>query len=122
MVVLQCNNQHTARSRDALYKYRGIVMREYAKGFYKSKAWKDCRAAYAKSRGGLCEICLSEGRYTPGVIVHHKRHINPDNITDLTVILDWNNLQLLCRDCHAKQHSSKEGQRYSIDEAGRVII
>ena len=111
-----------ARNRGALYKYHGFIMRDFAKGFYKSKAWKDCRAAYAKSVGGLCEVCLAEGRYVAGEIVHHKTHINPDNISDVRVILDWNNLQLVCRDCHARLHSNKEGQRYKIDEMGRVIL
>lgn len=101
---------------------RGHTMKEYAKGFYKSKAWKECRAAYAKSVGGLCEICLERGLYRPGEIVHHKRHISPDNITDPRVILDWDNLQLVCRDCHAAIHAGKEGARYRVDELGRVMI
>ena len=95
-------------------------MKEYAKTFYKSQAWKNCRAAYAKSVGGLCEICLAAGIYKPGDIVHHRIHITPENITNPDVILDWNNLQLVCRDCHAKVHDGKE-RRYKIDELGRVV-
>lgn len=94
------------------------TMKEYAKGFYKSQAWKQCREAYAKSRRGLCEVCLSRGIYRAGVIVHHRTHIDPDNITDPRVILDWDNLQLVCRDCHAEQH--KPARRYRVDELGRV--
>lgn len=97
-------------------------MKEYAKGFYKSKAWKDCRAAYAKSVGGLCEVCLKAGIYRAGEIVHHKEHINPDNINDPRIILDWNNLQLVCRDCHAELHPKHRGRRYKLDELGRVIV
>lgn len=97
-------------------------MKEYAKGFYKSKAWKDCRAAYAKSVGGLCEVCLKDGIYRAGEIVHHKEHINPDNINDPRIILDWNNLQLVCRDCHAELHPKHRGRRYKLDELGRVIV
>lgn len=95
-------------------------MQEYAKTFYSSKAWKECRAAYAKSKRNLCERCLKEGRYTPGVIVHHKVYISPENITDPTVTLNWENLELVCRDCHAKEHDKKQ-RRYRIDEMGRVI-
>ncbi len=94
-------------------------MQDFAKGFYKSQAWKDCRAAYVKSVGGLCEICLSKGLYRPGVIVHHIVHITPDNIKDPDVVLNWNNLQLVCRDCHALVH--KPGKRYKVDELGRVV-
>lgn len=103
-------------------------MKEYARAFYHSAAWKKCRAAYAKSARGLCEVCLQRGLFTPGVIVHHKEHINPDNITDTRVLLDWNNLQLVCRDCHADIHKDsygpkkRENRRYIIAEDGRVII
>lgn len=98
------------------------MARDFAKGFYKSKAWKECRAAYFKAARGLCERCLSKGVYKPGEIVHHKEHISPENIHDPKVLLDWNNLQLVCRDCHAELHSTKEGGRYRLDELGRVIL
>ena len=97
-------------------------MREFAKGFYKSQAWKKCREAYAKSRRGLCEQCLERGLYRPGEIVHHKVHVEPDTISDPRVLLDWGNLQLVCRECHAELHGAKEGQRYRLDEMGRVIV
>ena len=83
-------------------------MKEFAEKFYKSKAWARCRAAYAKSRGNLCEVCLSKGIIKPGVIVHHKVHIDPDTINDPNVTLSFDNLQLLCRDCHAQVHDKKQ--------------
>lgn len=102
-------------------------MKEYAAKFYSSKAWQDCRRAYAKSVRGLCERCLANGIYKAGEIVHHKEHINPANITDPNIILDWNNLELLCRECHTDEHSAeihKSGlkKRYKLDELGRVIF
>ena len=97
-------------------------MREFAREFYSSTAWKKCREAYKKSKGYLCEICLSKGKYTPGEIVHHKRHIEPDTITDPEVLLDWNNLQLVCRECHAKEHEYKTKKRYRIGKDGKVTI
>lgn len=96
-------------------------MKEYAKTFYSSKAWKDTRKAYTNYRRGLCEICLAKGVYKPGEIVHHKVHISPQNITDPTVTLNWDNLQLVCRDCHAKIHDSRK-RRYKLDDLGRVIF
>ena len=47
-------------------------MKDYAKSFYKSKAWQHCRDAYAKSQAGLCERCLKEGKIVPGEIVHYS--------------------------------------------------
>ena len=94
-------------------------MKDYAKVLYKSKAWQDCRNAYARSKGGLCEICLAKGVYSPGEIVHHKIHIDQTNVYDPTVTLNFENLQLLCRKCHGQQHNPK---RFSVDEFGRVKI
>ena len=88
--------------------------------FYYTPAWKSCRKAYAKSKGGLCERCLSRGIYKAGEIVHHKLPLTPDTIKDPNIALNWNNLQLLCRDCHAAVH--KPGKRYKVDDLGRVII
>lgn len=95
------------------------MSKKYARAFYSSDAWEKTREAYRKSVGGLCEVCLAEGIYTPGVIVHHKTHLSPANITDPAVALSWDNLQLVCRDCHARIHAQKS-RRYRVDELGRV--
>lgn len=95
-------------------------MKEYAKAFYKSQAWKKTQAAYKKSVGGLCERCKARGLIEPGVIVHHKTYLTEERITDPSITLDWNNLELLCRNCHAAEHSGCE-HRYKVDELGRVL-
>ena len=95
-------------------------MKEYAAAFYKSQAWKHTRAAYTKAKGGLCERCLAKGKYTAGEIVHHKVPITPANINDTSVTLDWNNLELVCRECHAEAHGARS-HRYTVDEYGRVV-
>ena len=87
--------------------------------FYKTESWKACREAYAKSVGGLCERCLKEGKVVPGEIVHHKKHLDPDNVNDATVSLAWDNLELLCRECHGMEHR-KIKKRYKVDALGRV--
>ena len=95
-------------------------MKEFAESFYKSKAWQRCRADYVKRVGGLCEECLKQGRYSAGVIVHHKIHVTPETITQPEILLSFDNLELLCRDCHAAVHDTRQ-RRYKIDELGRVI-
>ena len=89
--------------------------------FYTTIAWRKCKNAYKKSVGGLCERCLDKGMYVPGEIVHHKVHLNPNNITDPTVALNWNNLELLCRVCHADEHQRLK-KRYKISPDGKVLI
>lgn len=96
-----------------------FIMKEFAKGFYCSAAWLECRRAFISSKRGLCERCLEKGIYNAGVIVHHKIHLTPLNITDPKVALNWDNLQLLCRDCHAAVHAREK--RYRFDEYGRCL-
>lgn len=104
-------------------------MKEWAESFYNSMAWKECRTAYRKKRGGLCERCLKKGVFSAGEIVHHKIKLTPQNVTDPTVTLNTDNLELLCRECHAEVHEQKrtgwrknwrKPRRYSIGEDGRV--
>lgn len=94
-------------------------MREFARRFYKSSAWKKTRAAYASSVGGLCERCARNGLIVPGVIVHHKIYLTPENINDPAVSLNWANLELVCADCHNEEHEGRP-KRYTVDELGRV--
>lgn len=96
-------------------------MQEWAKRFYKSKQWQKCRAGYIKSVGGLCERCRARGLIVPGEIVHHKVHLNPQNILEPGITMAWDNLEYLCRDCHAKVHGEKD-KRFFVNESGEVEI
>ena len=97
------------------------MARDFAKDFYNSPAWKECRAAYRKQVGGLCEQCLKRGIYTAGVIVHHKVHLTPETIQLPEIALNFNNLELLCRDCHAQEHLRVQ-KRWKVDDLGRVRV
>lgn len=96
-------------------------MSEFNHDFYTTFEWKRCREAYAKSVGGLCERCLKKGLVVPGEIVHHKVHLTPANIMDPHVTLNWNNLEMLCRACHAEEHQRLK-KRYKITPDGKVLI
>ena len=50
--------------------------------------------------------------------MHHKIPLTPENVTDPEITLNWDNLMLLCRECHAAVH--KPQKRYTVDELGRV--
>lgn len=97
------------------------AMKPYAESLYNTKAWQHCRDSYRRSVGGLCERCRKRGLIVPGEIVHHKIYIAPENINDPAITLNPDNLELLCRDCHAEEHMKRQ-KRYKIDELGRVII
>lgn len=99
------------------------MAREFAKKFYSSRDWQDCRNEYAKKQRYLCEDCLARGIYKPGVIVHHMVEVTPVNIYNPEITLNHKNLRLLCRDCHAEIHKRQaKGRRYLIGTGGEVII
>ncbi len=78
------------------------MAKEWAKAFYNSKHWQQCRDSYISQRimidGGVCEICGSN----QGYIVHHKTMLTKSNINNLDISLKHNNLQYVCKDCHDK--------------------
>lgn len=97
------------------------MAKEYAKSFYKSDKWLQCKKSFIAERraidGGLCQRCRK--RY--GYIVHHRQHITPENITDPMVTLSHTNLEYLCQECHNKEHFGDAGLRYMIGEDGQPI-
>lgn len=101
------------------------MAREFAEDFYRSKAWRSTREAYFESVHGLCERCLARGVVRAGEIVHHREHLSPQNISDPSVTLSFDNLELLCRDCHASEHPEIYGgrfeQRVAFDENGNLV-
>lgn len=91
-------------------------MKEYAKQFYLSAAWRRTRDAYFRYRCGICERCGAAGD-----IVHHKVRITPANIGDPHVTLNFDNLELLCQDCHNKEHFLTRRARYRIGADGVIL-
>lgn len=98
---------------------------QFANGFYGSEAWKQCRKAYAKSKGLMCERCLQKGLVvTRELQVHHRTELTPENITNPDITLNWDNLELLCKTCHDEAHAQRDGRgsrRWQVDEQGRVL-
>ena len=94
-------------------------MRDFARDFYHSTAWKRCRETYLNKRHGLCEECLKRGLYVPADTVHHIIHLSPENIGDPNITLGDGNLYAVCRDCHAKIHAKRK--RYRVDAMGKVV-
>ena len=94
--------------------------------FYKSWIWRRCRKAFAESKGNLCERCMKRGIINPGekdrpLEVHHKVPLTADNVQDPEVSLAWDNLELLCKDCHDAERARRE-KRWKISPDGRVIL
>lgn len=99
------------------------MAQDFAKRFYKSKAWQQCRRAYIFKVHGLCERCLSKGIYTPGVIVHHKVLLTASNINDPSVSLNHDHLLYVCLECHNREHMGDGATREDVmfDSNGDVV-
>lgn len=93
-------------------------MRAFARAFYESPAWRRTREYIFKRDAGLCVKCGA-----PGVIVHHVQPLTPENIDDPNVSLNEDNLQTLCRACHAIAHGSMPplADGLAFDADGNII-
>lgn len=99
-------------------------MKEFAKEFYKGKAWKACRSSYINKRlmidGGMCERC---GKRI-GYIVHHKILLNNQNIKDPDISLNHCNLEYVCKECHDNIHYDQihmKNAYVNFGKDGRII-
>lgn len=98
------------------------MAKPFARRFYSSKAWQTCRNEYAKQAHYLCEDCLAKGIYKPGEIVHHIIEIDPVTIDQPEVALNFDNLRLVCRECHAQHHKIKnKNKRYTVGPDGKIF-
>lgn len=83
--------------------------------FYKSEAWKLAREIKIRSVNGRCERCSGIGQE-----VHHRNRLTVENVDDSAISLNPENLELLCLECHNKEHKrfSKDIQ---FDDEGNLI-
>lgn len=93
-------------------------MREFAKAFYLSREWRRARACIFARDAGLCVHCGALGE-----IVHHKEPLTPANISNPAIALGEENLELLCRDCHALAHAGSlpADSGLAFDEEGNIV-
>ena len=96
------------------------MVKPWAKKFYNSKAWKDCRKLKILQVHGLCERCGAAG-----YIVHHTVYLTPHNINDPWISLNPALLEYVCLDCHNKEHIgtsepiTAQGTAFDVD--GNII-
>ena len=83
--------------------------------FYKSSAWKAARQIKFQDKNGKCERC-----HRVGEEVHHKIRLTPANVIDPLVSVNQNNLELLCKDCHNKEHGRFTKEK-EFDDEGNLI-
>jgi 5-methylcytosine-specific restriction endonuclease McrA len=94
------------------------MAKDFAKQFYSSKAWQQCRDSYISKVYGVCERCGGVG-----YIVHHKILLTPDNINNPEVTLNHDHLEYLCQTCHNSEHLGSELVREGLkwNEWGELV-
>ncbi|MCL2052783.1 MAG: HNH endonuclease [Lachnospiraceae bacterium] len=96
-------------------------MKEYARTFYSSKAWKATREAVKIRAFGLCERCTRQGVFKPGKIAHHKVYLTTENISNPKIALDFSQIEFICEDCHNKEHKEKSKKNYRFNSKGEIV-
>jgi 5-methylcytosine-specific restriction enzyme A len=76
--------------------------RQWQTRFYKSKEWRSIREIVIKRDMNICQMC--ESLVLSRVIVHHVDEVTNDNYQDINIILNSENLEVLCFKCHNKVH------------------
>lgn len=83
-------------------------MRRLRQKAYQSKEWKELRETYIKLHP-LCEECMKKNIVTPAQDVHHIESPFKNNTINHHLLLDFNNLKALCKECHAEIHNRQQG-------------
>lgn len=91
------------------------MAKEWAKSFYKSKAWQETRAWVLHRDRMACVRCRERGLIVPAEEVHHIIHLTKDNIRDRNISLNPRNLISLCYSCHKKEHEEERVQAMNKD-------
>ena len=93
-------------------KDKNKTYHEKYNSFYQSADWKELRESRFAFADGLCELCRKKGIVRAGREVHHRVSIQED----WSKRLDFDNLILLCPDCHNFMHERISPlQKFLID-------
>lgn len=88
--------------------------------FYNTKRWQKLRLFILDRDGGMCVHCHAKGD-----TAHHIHFVDDTNYNDPLIIWDPNNIETVCRDCHAAIHSktgsSATADGYRFDDEGNLI-
>lgn len=72
---------------------------------YNSDRWRKLRR-YKFQINPLCERCLAKGKITPAEDIHHRMSFMQTDNPEIRYHLayDIENLESLCKQCHAEEH------------------
>lgn len=81
-------------------------MAKYAviKAFYASQKWITFRLNLINERGNKCSRCGKVIARSIDIIGHHKIELTPENVHDHMISLNPDLVELVCFDCHNREH------------------
>jgi hypothetical protein len=75
------------------------------KSFYASSAWQKLRLVLIAERGPICQRCGKLISNPLDLIGHHSPvELSVENVNNLNIALNPDNIKLICRDCHDRDH------------------
>lgn len=98
------------------------------KAFYNSKQWLLFREQYIlkhveENKGIICKTCNKHIIDRGDVQLHHSpTELTEDNYKDVTISLNEDNIELICRSCHNKEHNRFCGGKHKRREKAVYII
>lgn len=98
----------TTSKKTNTYNRNQTDMRKLRQKAYNNSSWRKLRESYLR-QNPLCEDCLSKGKVTPATDVHHIKSAFRGGEINWNVLLDYNNLQALCKECHGNHHAKEQG-------------
>jgi hypothetical protein len=72
--------------------------------FYCTQAWQDLSYNSKIAAGGKCSRCGYIADKMSELIGHHKIELTEDNVDDPNISLNRENIEVICQQCHNKQH------------------
>ena len=76
--------------------------------FYGTKAWQDLRMVRIIQENGHCQRCGRDfSDDFSQLIAHHKEHLTSSTLSKPEIALNPDNVEILCRNCHAHYHDDR---------------
>lgn len=72
--------------------------------FYCSKPWRELSYSLKINVSGKCNRCKKTLLDFSKLIGHHKKELNEDNVDDPNISLNPELIEIICLDCHNKEH------------------
>ena len=103
-------NLQKKTKKETNQRNENTASREMRRKAYNNTEWRKLRDTYIKEHP-LCEDCLDKGKVVPAEDIHHIRSPFQNGECNKALLLDYNNLMALCKQCHNKRHNPNQAPK-----------